>query len=96
MEWAFPQSEPSWLPVPWPRATFPRSCRGPGTHLAQGRLRVPSGPIHDVRGLWVRGWQGASRVSWLTREDNATAIAIYEKLALRTGFIQYRIGLQAG
>jgi len=40
--------------------------------------------------------QGASRVYWLTREDNATAIALYEKVALRTGFIQYRIGLQAG
>jgi ribosomal protein S18 acetylase RimI-like enzyme len=40
--------------------------------------------------------QGASRVYWLTREDNATAIALYEKVALRTGFIQYRIGLPAG
>jgi ribosomal protein S18 acetylase RimI-like enzyme len=39
--------------------------------------------------------QGASRVYWLTREDNATAIALYEKVALRTGFIQYRIGLPA-
>jgi len=40
--------------------------------------------------------QGASRVYWLTREDNATAIALYEKVALRTGFIQYRIGLPVG
>ena len=40
--------------------------------------------------------QGASRVYWLTREDNATAIALYDKVALRTGFIQYRIGLPAG
>lgn len=39
--------------------------------------------------------QGASRVHWLTREDNATAIALYEKVALRTGFIQFRIGLPA-
>jgi ribosomal protein S18 acetylase RimI-like enzyme len=39
--------------------------------------------------------QGASRVYWLTREDNANAIALYEKVALRTGFIQYRIGLPA-
>ena len=40
--------------------------------------------------------QGASRVYWLTREDNATAIALYDKVALRTGFIQYRIGLPVG
>jgi ribosomal protein S18 acetylase RimI-like enzyme len=40
--------------------------------------------------------QGASRVYWLTGEDNATAIALYEKVALRTGFIHHRIGLSAG
>lgn len=34
--------------------------------------------------------QGASRVYWLTREDNATARALYDKLAERSGFIQYR------
>jgi GNAT superfamily N-acetyltransferase len=37
--------------------------------------------------------EGASRVYWLTREDNATAIALYEKVALPTGFIQFRIDL---
>jgi GNAT superfamily N-acetyltransferase len=34
--------------------------------------------------------QGASRVYWLTQESNATARALYEKLAERSGFIQYR------
>lgn len=34
--------------------------------------------------------QGASRVYWLTQEDNATARALYDKLADRSGFIQYR------
>jgi GNAT superfamily N-acetyltransferase len=34
--------------------------------------------------------QGASRVYWLTQEDNATARALYDKLAERSGFIQYR------
>jgi GNAT superfamily N-acetyltransferase len=34
--------------------------------------------------------QGASRVYWLTQEDNATARALYDKLADRPGFIQYR------
>ena len=33
---------------------------------------------------------GASRVHWLTHETNATAQKLYEKLAARSGFIQYR------
>ncbi len=33
---------------------------------------------------------GASRVYWNTHESNATARALYEKVAERSGFIQYR------
>lgn len=33
---------------------------------------------------------GASRVYWLTHESNATARALYDKVADRSGFIQYR------
>jgi GNAT superfamily N-acetyltransferase len=33
---------------------------------------------------------GASRVYWLTHETNATARALYDTLADRPGFIQYR------
>jgi GNAT superfamily N-acetyltransferase len=33
---------------------------------------------------------GASRVHWLTHETNADARALYDKLAERPGFIQYR------
>lgn len=33
---------------------------------------------------------GASRVHWLTHETNATARALYDRLAERSGFIQYR------
>lgn len=33
---------------------------------------------------------GASRVYWLTHESNETARALYETLADRPGFIQYR------
>jgi GNAT superfamily N-acetyltransferase len=33
---------------------------------------------------------GASRVYWLTHETNAEARALYDKLADRPGFIQYR------
>ena len=33
---------------------------------------------------------GASRVHWLTHETNATARSLYDQLADRPGFIQYR------
>ena len=33
---------------------------------------------------------GASRVYWLTHESNTSAQALYEKVAARSGFIQYR------
>ncbi|MBU3732390.1 MAG: GNAT family N-acetyltransferase [Beijerinckiaceae bacterium] len=33
---------------------------------------------------------GASRVYWLTHETNAAAIRLYEKVADRSGFIQFR------
>jgi GNAT superfamily N-acetyltransferase len=33
---------------------------------------------------------GANRVYWLTHESNADARALYDKLAERSGFIQYR------
>jgi GNAT superfamily N-acetyltransferase len=33
---------------------------------------------------------GASRVYWLTHETNATARALYDQVADRSGFIQYR------
>lgn len=35
--------------------------------------------------------QGASRVIWLTHETNAVARALYDQIAHRTGFIQYRL-----
>jgi GNAT superfamily N-acetyltransferase len=33
---------------------------------------------------------GASRVYWLTHETNATARRLYDAVAVRSGFIQYR------
>jgi len=33
---------------------------------------------------------GSSRVYWQTQADNATAIALYEKVAERSGYIQFR------
>lgn len=34
--------------------------------------------------------EGAAKVYWLTHETNSTAIALYEKVAQRPGFIQFR------
>lgn len=39
------------------------------------------------------GNDGAARVHWLTHESNATARALYDRVAERPGFIQYRINL---
>ena len=36
---------------------------------------------------------GCARVHWLTHETNADARILYEKLADRSGFLQYRIAL---
>ncbi|HRL94627.1 MAG TPA: GNAT family N-acetyltransferase [Pseudomonas sp.] len=33
---------------------------------------------------------GANRVHWLTQEDNAQARQLYDRIASRSGFIQYR------
>jgi GNAT superfamily N-acetyltransferase len=33
---------------------------------------------------------GADRLYWMTHQDNATAQALYDRVAERTGFIQYR------
>ena len=41
----------------------------------------------NERAVWAAG---ASRLYWLTKEDNRTARALYDKLAERSGFIQYR------
>ena len=34
--------------------------------------------------------RGAARVYWMTHESNATARLLYDRLATRSGFIQYR------
>ncbi|WP_095108639.1 GNAT family N-acetyltransferase [Pseudomonas sp. Irchel 3E20] len=36
---------------------------------------------------------GCAKVHWLTHESNATAIALYERMAERPGFIQFRHAL---
>lgn len=34
--------------------------------------------------------QGANRVHWLTQHDNATAMQLYDNIADKSGFVQYR------
>ena len=34
--------------------------------------------------------RGASRIHWLTKEDNHSARVLYDQVAQRSGFIQYR------
>jgi GNAT superfamily N-acetyltransferase len=44
-----------------------------------------------IEGVYERAKaDGASRVYWLTHESNEAARSLYDKLATRTGFIQYR------
>lgn len=44
----------------------------------------------------VRAWaeqHGSAKVYWLTAETNATARALYDRVASRSGMIHYQIGL---
>jgi GNAT superfamily N-acetyltransferase len=52
-------------------------------NLGLGRALIAAVEEHARRA-------GASRVYWLTHETNASARALYDKLAERSGFIQYR------
>ena len=36
---------------------------------------------------------GAAKVYWLTQQSNATARALYDRVATSTGFVHYEIGL---
>jgi GNAT superfamily N-acetyltransferase len=44
-----------------------------------------------IEGVYARAKAaGAARVYWLTNETNATAMQLYDKVADRSGFVQYR------
>lgn len=43
---------------------------------------------------WARQ-HGSSKVYWLTHEANATARALYDRVAEHTGFVHYEIGLDS-
>lgn len=76
---------------------FHRSCWTKGDYCYLQDLYVPSEMRgHGVaRALIERVYAqataaGSSRVWWLTHESNETAIALYDRIADKSGFIQYR------
>ncbi|MEP7314090.1 MAG: GNAT family N-acetyltransferase [Pseudomonadota bacterium] len=54
-------------------------CRGRGA----GRLLIEK--VYEIAKV-----RGCSRVHWLTQETNTQARVLYDKVAERSGFIQYR------
>jgi GNAT superfamily N-acetyltransferase len=50
--------------------------------------------IEYVYAVAMRG--GCSRVYWLTHETNAAAMLLYDRIAERSGFVQYRRIFSAG
>lgn len=98
-------SEPMFAALAWQgevavglvHGIFHRSCWTSGDYCYLQDLFVNA----EVRGAGV-GRQlieyvyahaqacGANRVHWLTQEDNAQARLLYERIAERSGFIQYR------
>jgi len=79
---------------------FQRSCwsLAPSCYLqdlftvGEARRRgVARGLIEAVREAAQA--EGSTRVHWLTQEDNATARALYEQVAMRSGFIQYQLAV---
>jgi len=76
---------------------FHRSCWTPGDYCYLQDLYVAEGQrgggigralIGHVRAQAVA--TGASRVHWLTQETNYPGRQLYDRLAERSGFIQYR------
>jgi len=55
---------------------------------AARRRGVAAALIREVYRLAAEA--GAARVYWMTHETNATARALYDRIATRSGFIQYR------
>ena len=76
---------------------FHRSCWSVGNYCYLQDLFVADGVRNLGLGRALIGAveeraraAGASRVYWLTHETNTDARALYDKLAERPGFIQYR------
>ncbi|EJC73426.1 acetyltransferase [Rhizobium leguminosarum bv. trifolii WSM2012] len=81
-------------------AIFHRSCWLPQwtcylqdlyVENSQRGLGTGAALIEAVAGLARQ--TGAGRLYWMTHENNATARRLYDKIAERSGFIQYRMAL---
>jgi GNAT superfamily N-acetyltransferase len=77
-----------------------RSCWTPGDYVYLQDLFVEPGSRGGGVGralieyVYVAAAEfGASRVWWLTHESNADAMSLYDQIAERSGFIQYRKGI---
>ena len=98
-------SEPMFAALAWQdevavglvHGIFHRSCWTTGDYCYLQDLFVAEG----IRGGGIgraliehvyaeAGKAGANRVHWLTQEDNAQARQLYDRIASRSGFIQYR------
>lgn len=76
---------------------FHRSCWTVGPYCYLQDLFTEEGFRHQgigrrlIEAVYAKAAEaGASRVYWLTHETNTTAMALYDKVAERTGFVQYR------
>lgn len=76
---------------------YHRSCWTVGDYcylqdlfVAEGSRKLGLGRALIEAVYKVAKEEGASRVHWLTHETNATARGLYDTLADRPGFIQYR------
>jgi GNAT superfamily N-acetyltransferase len=58
-------------------------------HRGAGLGRALIGHVHGHAAA-----AGCSRVYWLTHETNSTAMRLYDAVAERTGFIQYKVPIQ--
>jgi GNAT superfamily N-acetyltransferase len=74
-----------------------RSCWTVGDYVYLQDLFVSSAARGQGVGRALIEWvyqqaraSGASRVHWLTQETNAQAMLLYDRIAKKSGFIQYR------
>jgi GNAT superfamily N-acetyltransferase len=74
-----------------------RSCWTSGNYLyLQDLFTVPAARGRGVGRALVEhvyaqaSARGCARVHWLTHETNATAMQLYDRVAERSGFVQYR------
>jgi GNAT superfamily N-acetyltransferase len=76
---------------------FHRSCWTVGDYVYLQDLFVSPSARGQGVGRALIEWvyqqaqeRGASRVHWLTHETNADAMLLYDRIAQKSGFIQYR------